>query len=290
MRQDPDRQLVTPDKPKAPQSGLLVPETRPDFCTHQDSDVIQTRSEYTIEMKGHEVLIFDREGTQLTRIWGDPHVQEADGQTNWHFGEDSTFILPDGTKICLNTEPIGTEWYVVGADIISGSSRYHWGEGGEAGLTKDGKKWDKANADCSEDASAGVFALQSTGEWAVMGEDGRFYDITEEAWADYLNDKDIDYDPSKVAVGLTSQQVKAAHSDSRKMRKPIPGLEPKAHAQVMRQAADLAPFLERHHEVAEFLSDLSPRMLDRYLSRPDSIRKLAGPDVEGLFPGAPAWW
>jgi hypothetical protein len=182
--------------------GLIIPDPRPEFCNYEDSDVVQTRDFYTIEMRENEVFIYDREGTQITRIWGDPHVEEADGQTNWHFGEDSTFILPDGTKICLNTEPDGGEWYVVGAEIISGSSRYHWGEGGESGMSRDGKEWDATHADSSEDASAGVFALQDNGEWAVMGDDGRFYDITAETWEDYLSDKDIDYDPTKVVESL----------------------------------------------------------------------------------------
>ena len=279
------------EMPKAPKLGLTVPEQRPEFCAHEDSDVVQTRALYTVELKGTEVYIFDKDGTQVTRIWGDPHVEEADGETNWHFGEDSTFILPDGTKICLNTEPNDAgEWFVVGADIISGNSRYHWGEEGEAGLSKDGKKWDAENADCSEDASAGVFALQSTGEWAVMGDDGQFYDITEESWSDYLSDRDIDYDPSNLAVGITPTQLSSAHAETGHMGPPIPGLDPEIQALIAKRAGELIPLFLQNPHLAGFVSELSPRLLERYLERPELIRDMATRGPAQMFPGAPAWW
>jgi len=50
------------------------------------------------------------------RIFGDPHVDEDnDGTTDWHFDRDSTFVLPDGTKISCDTEKTGT----LGAGDIS---------------------------------------------------------------------------------------------------------------------------------------------------------------------------
>lgn len=38
----------------------------------------------------------------LSRIWGDPHVNEADG-TRWDFTHNSNFRLPDGTTISVDT-------------------------------------------------------------------------------------------------------------------------------------------------------------------------------------------
>ncbi|MFZ5480064.1 MAG: DUF1521 domain-containing protein, partial [Myxococcota bacterium] len=130
----------------------------------------------------------------ITRIWGDPHVDEnADGKDDWHFGKDSTFILPDGTKICLDTEPNEAgEWFVVAADVIGGGDRFHYGGGGSGELTGDGAEFDRAHADAAADPTAGVFALQDNGEWAARGEDGAFYDIQAETWEQYGADRDVD--------------------------------------------------------------------------------------------------
>jgi hypothetical protein len=38
----------------------------------------------------------------LTRVWGDPHVNEKDG-TRWDFTKNSNFRLPDGTNISVDT-------------------------------------------------------------------------------------------------------------------------------------------------------------------------------------------
>ncbi|MCX5769559.1 MAG: DUF1521 domain-containing protein [Candidatus Hydrogenedentes bacterium] len=43
---------------------------------------------------------------ESTTVWGDPHVREADGGSFEFYG-DSTFVLPDGTKISVGTVPYG---------------------------------------------------------------------------------------------------------------------------------------------------------------------------------------
>jgi hypothetical protein len=194
------------------QGFLTEPKWHPPFCKHTDSKVVMTGGGNTIEMKGHEVIVYDRKGKQITRIWGDPHVNEKEGGDNWHFGNDSTFILPDGTKLCLDTKEIKPGIFVtVGVDVLAGSERYHYGEGDDAGMTRDAIAWDREHADKAEDdGSAGVFALQSNGEWAIMANDGQFYDITDESWQDYLKDKDVDFDPNKLAEGLTEEQIAVA--------------------------------------------------------------------------------
>jgi hypothetical protein len=196
---------------------LMEPQWRASFLKHSDSAVVITPLGYTIEMKGHEVIIYDDKGNQETRIWGDPHVNERGGGDNWHFGNDSTFILPDGTKLCLDTKETSPGvFYTVGVDVLCGVERYHYGVGDEVGMTEDAMEWDKEHADASTDAHAGVFALQDNGEWAILAEDGKFYDITDETWGEYLKDKDVDFDPNKVAQGLTEDQVAVA--DDRDLR------------------------------------------------------------------------
>ncbi len=198
---------------------LMEPKWRAPFLKHSDSAVVITPGGYTVEMKNSEVIIYDKAGEQNTRIWGDPHVNEGKGGDNWHFGNDSTFILPDGTKLCLDTkETQPGVFYTVGVDILCGSERYHYGEGGEQGMTEDAIEWDTEHADRAADAHAGVFALQDNGEWAILADDGKFYDITDESWSQYLKDKDVDWDPTKVASGLTDQQLAVADDADIKLR------------------------------------------------------------------------
>ena len=89
-------------------------------------------------MAQYDIRIYNSNGQQITRIWGDPHVNENGGGDNWHFGNNSTFVLTDGTKICLDTEQNASgEWLVEGIDIIAGQDRYHFGRG--QGRTHEGR-------------------------------------------------------------------------------------------------------------------------------------------------------
>jgi hypothetical protein len=188
---------------------LQEPDKRPPTARHEDSEIVVTPGNYTIEMKDSEVIIADSTGDIVTRIWGDPHVDEGGNGDNWHFGEDSSFILPDGTKICLDTEANSHGWwYVVGVDVVFGYTRYHYGVGGTNGMSSDGEEWDAAHADASDDKSAGIFFLQSNGQWARMGEDGSVRDVADESWAGYQGSKDVDVSAAD-AVGLTVPQWEA---------------------------------------------------------------------------------
>jgi hypothetical protein len=70
---------------------------------------ITTAGGYTIRSEGKSAAwnITGPDGKQLTRVWGDPHVNEADG-TRWDFTKTSDFVLPDGTRInCKTTSETG---------------------------------------------------------------------------------------------------------------------------------------------------------------------------------------
>jgi hypothetical protein len=60
--------------------------------------------------------------TPNSHIWGDPHVQEADG-THWDFTRNSNFRLPDGTNIAVGTTK--QEGYALSStlDITNGQDR-----------------------------------------------------------------------------------------------------------------------------------------------------------------------
>ena len=88
---------------ESPMNRLFVPEARPRVCKIPDSEAVRTTGQFTIEMSKYDIRIYNSSGQQITRIWGDPHVNENGGGDNWHFGNNSTFVLTDGTKICLDT-------------------------------------------------------------------------------------------------------------------------------------------------------------------------------------------
>ena len=192
------------------EEALSEPDKRPPWAKHEDSEIVVTPGNYTIECRGAEVIIYDRNEDVVTRIWGDPHVDEGGkGGDDWHFGQDSTFVLPDGTKICLDTEPNEHGWwFVVGVDVLFGYTRWHYGTGDTNGMHHDAEEWDAAHADASEDKSAGLFFLQSNGEWAKMNPDGSVTDVANESWKDYQATGDVTTGPAE-AVGLTHAQWEA---------------------------------------------------------------------------------
>src|SRR5207248_5346521 len=69
-----------------------------------DKGVITTAGGYKIEPSGQfEWKITGPDG-KSTRVWGDPHVETSKG-TKFDFKQDTSFVLPDGTKINVKTTP-----------------------------------------------------------------------------------------------------------------------------------------------------------------------------------------
>ncbi|MEL6548398.1 MAG: DUF1521 domain-containing protein, partial [Myxococcota bacterium] len=165
-------------------------------------DVFITEGDYRIDYKGHETRIYEKDENgawkQNTRIWGDPHVDElSTGKgDDWHFGEDSTFILPDGTKLSLNTQetkPGNGIYFTVGIDIQSGTTRAYAGKSFEdemrsAGVAEDRVEFDAKYAD-TKGTSGGVFALVG-GQWAMLDPVG-FRDVETESWKGYLDTRNV---------------------------------------------------------------------------------------------------
>jgi hypothetical protein len=223
---------------------LQIPKNRPQCVQYPDSNLVQTPLGYTVEMKGTEILIWDLQGKRITRIWGDPHVNEKEGGDNWHFGGNSTFILPDGTKVQADTEPMwGGLWVVVGVDVVLGESRFHSGSGDQEGMHSDGKDWDKKHSDSDNREDAGIFALTPSGEWAMMGRDGHFYDINEETWGAYLKDPDVDLD-SRKRVDVTTQQQFAARSDQLPIEMMMPAVGEVHEAELPAEAGAMRELLK----------------------------------------------
>ncbi len=157
---------------------------------------------------GHQTKIFNSEGKMITHVSGDPHVNEgastANGGWDWHFGDDSTFILDDGTEILFNTTGnASNNVYVTrGLYIISDDDVYQTGlDISDTGsrnseLTKlemSAIEFDATIADAKlEDDGADTFVYSKeanggNGGWAVLTDEGTFEDIAYESWGDYRN-------------------------------------------------------------------------------------------------------
>jgi hypothetical protein len=87
---------------------------------------VQTAGGYTIVPEGKDAAwsIFGPNQSPgdkpLSRIWGDPHVDEADGQ-RWDFTKSSNFRLPDGTMIDVKTTSETGQSVTQGLNIVNGS-------------------------------------------------------------------------------------------------------------------------------------------------------------------------
>jgi hypothetical protein len=162
--------------------------------------------------KGHDkVTIYNKDDEQITKIWGDPHVNEH-GVTEFHFGDDSTFILDDGTEIYVNSAfaknysegakkhgDTGVQ-YARGLYIIEDNDLYHVGRDltdQKNSLEKEfvkyegeGRRWDGMHSDKGELKGAGVFAWsleanQGAGGWAYQAENGKWQDVAKESFGTY---------------------------------------------------------------------------------------------------------
>jgi len=92
-----------------PTSGVSSssPVVQPSMLSVDSQGKITTAGGYTIEATSQfEWKITGPDGSS-TRVWGDPHVQTTGktGGENFDFKKDTTFVLPDGTKINVKCTP-----------------------------------------------------------------------------------------------------------------------------------------------------------------------------------------
>lgn len=143
--------------------------SHPSGSLKADSNKVTTPGGYEIEPLGiHEWKITGPDG-KSTRIWGDPHVEEGDGG-KWDFKRDSTFMLPDGTRINVSTAPYGNGATVTsGLEIINGNDRVtvsgiEQGKGNIGQVTQDG--FAHANSFGNKD----VFVMgKQSDDWSFQG-------------------------------------------------------------------------------------------------------------------------
>ena len=188
--------------------GLKHFNGRGAFFVSTDGSTILT----DVNVGGTTTMIYNSAGKMISRISGDPHVEDDSGVggDDWHFGNDSTFILADGTEIMFNTEGNANNnvYITTGLYIKSGDSVYQTGQSfgtSKTGVASNGARnsgisklgisateFDAQYADAADDKNgAGVFAYSAQansgrGGWAVMTDGGNFRDVKYESWGNYL--------------------------------------------------------------------------------------------------------
>ena len=198
------------------------------------TSAVMTEGGYLIETNvpdGNKVRITGPDGEEMFYAHGDPHVRLGGSESDdFHFGEDSTIILPDGSKVTLDTvQNDNEEWYTKGITVCSGSDAFQVGQlGGDAagegttveapGSMMEGERLsvDAAVADASTDASAGVLMLVGSGDdvsaLKFNSTDGQFYEVEDRSWEDYKEDHTLSTSADASTAALSAEQ-RAALAD-----------------------------------------------------------------------------
>ncbi|MEO1175148.1 MAG: hypothetical protein AAFX94_24295, partial [Myxococcota bacterium] len=226
---------------------------------------------FRVDTRDHKIFIYQQDEAGQwqghTRISGDPHVYTSqngedvinkEGGWDWHYGEDSTFILPDGSKIATNsveTKPGSGIFYNRGIDIQSGDQRgfsglSFEGEMRTAGVTNDRVEFDEANVD-TKGTSGGVFAMVGN-DWAKLDPNGQAAMVDHESWDGYLATRDVT--SSGAAVQLSADQELAVASLTAEDRQYWEDLKAES-------LAILEPYAIIGDEaIADYQADLTARM------------------------------
>lgn len=192
------------------ESELAALEAKTEIRTEineQGNAVFTTSGGYQVETDvnqgGHQTWIRNPAGETIAHIHGDPHVDlNADGTDDFHFGDNSSFVLGDGTEIFLNTENVaGTDaagdythskvFLTTGVYVKAGDNIIQTGDdtaddgNREAGFRE---------AEASEmfrgtDANgAGLFGLDDQGNAHIANNNGSWDNLQDESWDGYLED------------------------------------------------------------------------------------------------------
>ena len=267
-----------------------------------DTITVELESGWTVEINPNdngattELKIYDEEGSLVTRIWGDPHVDNGGDGSDWHFGDDSTFILPDGTKLCLNCKRTSNEnddediWVCHGVDIISGNQHLGMGlnpdevNGAEEyrtpQMTQDGLAWDQSHLDASSDSNAGVFTWSADhNEWAMLN-DGQFHVVQDESWSDYKSSGDVSTTGqaiianSNITLALQGDPNVCANFGELDTAKT--GLEEKLNSvgdDAQLANVDLQNMLQKQQQTLQMISNIGKMLHDTAMA---VIRKIGG--------------
>ena len=193
--------------------GTILEDGKAQFTT-KGGYVIKTDTNL---LNGHTTEIFDKDGNTLFKINGDPHVDvngdgvytpgskehlEDNSLWDFHYGDDSTVILPDGSKVYLNSVKSGGVEGVYanrGVVVESGEDVLFTGVGYDDNMLQrqqgivalenfDGD----AHLRGTEHDSALVFGYHNNDVVIQNEETGLWHELKDESWMDYLKDQTFD--------------------------------------------------------------------------------------------------
>ena len=161
--------------------GTVSPPVRDDCChprgslkVDPESGVITTPGGYKIEQVGQYEWKICGPDRKWTRFWGDPHVQESDRSsesTAWDFKLDSTFVLPDGTRINVTTKPFNNMTVTSQLEVINGRDRVLVTDI-DKGKGKVGEVTHDAPRQLSDRCDRDVFVMgKETDDWYLNGKE-----------------------------------------------------------------------------------------------------------------------
>jgi hypothetical protein len=239
-----------------------------EFVTHSGMKVVTDTNK-----GGHETWVYNPAGEQLMHIHGDPHVnmlKDADGNNgdDFHFGDDSTLKLEDGTELTFNTTETGKDtgiFYTTGIYVRAGDNVKHTGEATAGGARRtDIASVDKNSYSRTGDTAKGSVTMGLKGDGQILMQTGnQWNEIKDESWDGYLKDKTFG-DQKGAAVDFKPQTIKGADGLSA-LKLEITQLEKKEAAHESRIAA-LTPLKSR----AESNLDTAMSDLARFSSMDDS--------------------
>ena len=185
-----------------------------EFVTHSGMKIVTDTNK-----GGHTTKVYNPAGEQLMQIEGDPHVnmlKDADGNNGYdfHFGDDSTLKLEDGTELTFNTTEIGKDtgiFYTTGIYVRAGDNVKQTGEqtGGGARRT-DIASVDKNSYSRAGDTAKGSVTMGLKGDGQILMQTGnQWNEIKDESWDGYLKDKTFG-DQKGAAVDFKPQAIKGA--------------------------------------------------------------------------------
>jgi hypothetical protein len=185
-----------------------------EFVTHSGMKIVTD-----VNKGGNSTKIYNAAGEQLMQIEGDPHVnmlKDADGNNGYdfHFGDDSTLKLEDGTELTFNTTETAEDsgiFYTTGIYVRAGDNVMQTGEQTGGGARRaDIAKVEADSYSRAGDTADGAVTMGLKGDGQILMQTGnQWNEIKDESWDGYLADKTFN-DQKGAAVDFEPQTIQTS--------------------------------------------------------------------------------